>query len=56
MLSGIGNFIRSSRRIFHTFYKPRYSEFKKIAIVTTIGTIIVGMIGLIIWIVFQYLP
>ncbi|MCC7552263.1 protein translocase SEC61 complex subunit gamma [Candidatus Micrarchaeota archaeon] len=56
MLSGLVNFVRQSRRIFHTFYKPRYSEFKQIAIVTSVGTLIVGLIGLIIWLIFQVLP
>lgn len=55
MLSGLVNFVRQSRRIFHTFYKPKYSEFKQIAIVTSIGTLVVGMIGLLIWLIFQYL-
>ena len=53
---GIGDFIRQSRRIFHTFYKPRYSEFKQIATITSIGMVIIGVIGLIIWLIFQFLP
>ena len=52
----IFGFIRQSRRIFHTFYKPKMSEFKKIATITGMGIILIGIIGLIIWFLFGLMP
>ncbi|MFA5382540.1 MAG: protein translocase SEC61 complex subunit gamma [Candidatus Micrarchaeia archaeon] len=53
---GFIDFIRQSRRIFYTFYKPKYTEFKQIAVISGIGMILVGIIGLIIWFIFQIIP
>lgn len=43
------------RRVFKITKKPTMEEFKTISKVAGIGTIIIGMIGFIIYMVIQYL-
>lgn len=55
MFSKLTNFVNQSRRMFYMFYKPHADEYKQILKVTGLGIIVIGVIGLIVYFLFQIL-
>ena len=48
----IGDLIKRCFRIFHISRKPTDDEFREVAIVTAIGMVVIGVIGMIISLLF----
>jgi protein translocase SEC61 complex gamma subunit len=48
---GIIEFIRESRRVMNVATLPKKKEFERIVTVTSIGTVIIGLAGVIIMVV-----
>ena len=55
MLGRVMGFLNQSKRIFYMFYKPRIDEYKQILKVAGLGVIVIGAIGLIVYLVFSVL-
>lgn len=48
----VKRFINRSKMIFYKLTRPKPSEFKKTARITFIGMVLIGSIGLVIWLLF----
>jgi protein transport protein SEC61 subunit gamma-like protein len=55
MIDNLKNFVSQSERVINVTHKPRGEEFRRIAYITAIGMIIIGMTGFIISMAATYL-
>lgn len=51
----IGELFNRSIRIFHISRKPTPSEFWEVAKITSLGMVVIGVIGVIISVVFKFI-
>ncbi|MEK6958742.1 MAG: protein translocase SEC61 complex subunit gamma [archaeon] len=51
-VENVSKFLDDARRIFYVSKKPNKEEFKRIAIITALGIVIIGMMGYIIYLIF----
>ncbi|MDD3159873.1 MAG: protein translocase SEC61 complex subunit gamma [Candidatus ainarchaeum sp.] len=51
----IKSFVGDSKRIFHISKKPTMDEYKKMILITGLGIILIGGIGFIIALIFNFL-